>query len=77
MIAHSFFFPRERSSEQCLAVWGLVHANAQRGWEADFAEKIVQQAMRPGWSPSPLQLATMRDLVARTVADARDDTCSF
>lgn len=77
MIAHYFFFTRERSAKQCLAVWGLVEANAQPGWEADFAEKIAHQSMRPGWYPSPLQLATMRDLVARTVADARVDTCSF
>jgi hypothetical protein len=56
-------FTAERSTAECLWLWPTVFYRAAPGQDLDFAEKILQQAQRPDWEPSPGQLAYMRQLV--------------
>ncbi len=64
------FRTSERSAEECLRLWPTVMVRApihSQDWQ--FADRIEQQAMRPGWVPSPSQLAYMRKLVATYALD--------
>lgn len=59
-------FTPERSLKECMRVWETVCYRAQQAGDrqgVDFADKIAHQVGRPGWEPSPLQLAYIRKLV--------------
>lgn len=43
--------------------WGQVIADAQ-GWARDFALSIQRARKKPGWTPTPKQLAVMQRMVA-------------
>jgi hypothetical protein len=43
------------------------------GWSRAFAASIMKQARRPGWAPSPKQLAMMRALVTELFAMDGDE----
>lgn len=60
-----FNYTPERSAKECVWLWPTVVHRAARGQDQDFALKIEQQALRPDWEPSPLQLGFMRDMVER------------
>lgn len=61
-IARGFYMP-QRSVEECLRLWPTVHYRAATRVHRDFADRIRHQAQRPGWIPSPAQVAFMRQLV--------------
>ncbi|GAB1379918.1 hypothetical protein [Pararhodobacter aggregans] len=64
-----FNYIPERTAEECLWLWPTVVHRAAPGQDQDFALKIEQQAMRPDWEPSPLQLGFMRRLVSLYAPD--------
>lgn len=49
--------------DRLLFSWGRVIADA-RGWVRGFALSIQRDRKKPGWHPSPKQLAVMQRLVA-------------
>ena len=53
----------ERSVGECLRLWPTVLYRAARGTHKQFADRIMQQAQRPGWEPGLAQLQFMRELV--------------
>lgn len=53
--------------DRLLFQWRRVIANAQ-GWARGFALSIQRDRKKPGWMPSPKQLAMMRRMVAELPA---------
>ncbi|WP_146161897.1 hypothetical protein [Pseudogemmobacter blasticus] len=63
-------FAPERTAEECLWLWPTVLIRSgETGQDQDFADRIMQQAQRPGWEPSPLQLDLMRRMVKHYCPD--------
>lgn len=68
MQKRSIFAP-ERSAEECLWLWPTVWHRANGSQDQDFADRIEQQAKRPDWEPSPMQLDLMRRMVNHYAPD--------
>lgn len=65
MARRSLFAP-ERTEAECLWLWPTILIRVPAGsQDADFADRIEHQPMRPGWEASPLQLTMMRDFCKR------------
>lgn len=68
MAYHPYYSPPARSAGECFRLWKTVAYRAQQAGDrqdCDFAERIDQQAHRPGWEPTSMQLDLMRELVER------------
>ena len=55
--------------DRLLFSWGRVIASAS-GWTRGFALGIQRDRKKPGWTPTPRQLALMQRLVAELPATA-------
>lgn len=62
-IPTSHAFVPQRSIGECLRLWPTVTYRAAINQHRQFADRIIHQAARPGWTPSPAQAAFMRQLV--------------
>ena len=58
--------------DELLFCWGRVIA-AAKGWARGFALSIQRDRKKPGWMPSPKQLAVMQRLVAELPQDLPDE----
>lgn len=58
--------------DRLLFSWRRVIAQAE-GWSRGFALSIQRDRKRPGWMPSPKQLAVMQRLVAELPQDLPDN----
>ncbi|MFV0411251.1 MAG: hypothetical protein ACK5LJ_16585 [Paracoccus sp. (in: a-proteobacteria)] len=56
-------FTGEPEVDRLLFSWGRVIGQAQ-GWARGFALSIQRDRKKPGWMPSPKQMAVMQRLVA-------------
>lgn len=58
--------------DRLLFSWRRV-IGASTGWARDFALSIQRARKRPGWTPSPKQLAVMQRLVAELPQELPDE----
>lgn len=61
-------FAPPRSAAECLRLWATVTFRAIEAGnrqDIDFTDRIMLQAHRPGWEPTPMQMDLMRKLVDR------------
>ena len=59
--------------ERLLHHMPTVAQTAKNDWTKGFAQSVVKQARRKGWSPSGKQLAVMRELVSDLFAHGAFD----
>lgn len=62
----------EPQIDHLLFRWGRVVAGAQ-GWARGFALSIQRDRKKPGWTPTPKQLAVMQRMVAELPMTGTDD----
>lgn len=65
-------FTGDAEVDELLFRWGRVIA-AAKGWTRGFALSIQRDRKKPGWNPSPKQLAVMQRLVAELPQELPDD----